>query len=145
MSLIVEVFVNDRQIARAVARNKSNLADISNYEVDARLSASEFSPAEKHTSLEIKGHNRNQPVWSLIEKMMQVIQDKAKPKLYVVGDTFQYDGGIMIDSVHTDFKKASLRQQEMRQERSRDWAHMNPSFLNQSLETIVIQEYDLES
>lgn len=73
MSLIVEVYVNDTLIARAVARNVSNLADFSDYAVSAKLTGSEFAPAQKFQNLEIKGHNRNQPPWSLIEKMMQVI------------------------------------------------------------------------
>lgn len=73
MSLIVEVYVNDKMIARAVARNQSHLADISDYIVDARLEESKFSPKQKFNGLRISGHNRNQPVWSLVEKMMKVI------------------------------------------------------------------------
>lgn len=73
MSLIVEIKVNDVLIARAVARNQSNLADISDYVVDARINESKFGAGQKFTGLEIKGHNRNSPVWSLVEKMMKVI------------------------------------------------------------------------
>jgi len=82
MSLIVEIKINDTLIARAVARNQSNLADVGDYVVDARLDESKFSPGEKHRGLEIKGHNRNQTVWSLVEKMMKVIQ--GQKKVYVL-------------------------------------------------------------
>lgn len=74
MSLIVEIKVNDVLIARAVARNQSHLADVSDYVVSARAEASKFNEKVKLDNLPIKDHNRNQPVWSLVEKMMQVIQ-----------------------------------------------------------------------
>ena len=79
MSLIVEVYVGDHidksnrtMVAKSVAHNISNLAEVSDYIYEGL----EFGnlaldiPRKSHRG-KIKGHSRNQSVWELVKKMVE--------------------------------------------------------------------------
>lgn len=147
MSLVVEIKINDTQIGRVTIRNQSNLADVSDYLVGARLTPSEFNEGVSLNNLKIEGHNRNQPVWSLIEKAMAAIINKGKvperAKAYVVIDLHHNNG---IDSVHLDPDKALIRQQEMRRLAARNFEPQWTEFSrDKRLLSICIKDYYLES
>lgn len=73
--LIIRVFVNRTEIASATAGNISNLADCSDYRCGSvTLPFPDRSADPKRTEFLIEGHNRNQTVWALIEKMAAKIQ-----------------------------------------------------------------------
>ncbi len=70
MSLHVEVYVNNRLVARANVTNQSDLADISDYKFE------KFELGARHLGIKpstkrgfIEGHERRQSVWKLVEKV----------------------------------------------------------------------------
>ena len=74
MSLFIEVYVGSKKnrvkVAECHAYNVSNLKDVSDYEFESiefgnrhlNIPASEVKGG-------VEGHNRNQTVWSLVEKI----------------------------------------------------------------------------
>lgn len=66
--LTVKVFVNNRPIAEARARNISGLAAMSNYECGVFEMAGPFGD-ERSCEFKIEGHNREQSCWALVEKI----------------------------------------------------------------------------
>lgn len=68
--LKVVVYVGDQEVARAVAENDSELADVSDYNIRMNERAAErFGIQEKGLGGWIKGHPRNQTVWRLVRKI----------------------------------------------------------------------------
>ena len=71
MALTIELKVNGRLIGGAIITNRTGLADVSDYEVDAVETA---SPASGHeldfrSVFKIAGHSRRQSVWALVAKV----------------------------------------------------------------------------
>ncbi|KUJ78515.1 hypothetical protein [Ruegeria profundi] len=67
--LKVVVFVNEREVARAHLSNISDLADISDYEVQMNeRECAKLGIAERGIKDEILSHKRKQTVWALVEK-----------------------------------------------------------------------------
>lgn len=64
----VAVYVNDRKIAEAVALNRSELAAESDYDCHLVENSGPFGPG-KDLLFRIKGHNREQTCWALVQKM----------------------------------------------------------------------------
>lgn len=84
MALIVEIKVNDRLIAKAVAGNISDLSDNSDYIVRGLLDASPFNGnVTTHHKGKVIAHDRNTPVWELVRKMMEVLIDDPKPTRFL--------------------------------------------------------------
>lgn len=76
MSLFIEVYVGSKDrrklVAKSVAHNVSNLADVSNYVFDSHEFGEErLDIPEIKKSGEIKDHYRNQSVWSLVRKIAE--------------------------------------------------------------------------
>lgn len=79
MSLIVEVYVGShlskehrKLVATGVVHNISNLADISNYEgVVQEVSSASLRIPAMSKPLKIVNHNRQQSVWSLVQKIVE--------------------------------------------------------------------------
>ncbi len=68
--LKVVVYVGDQEVARAVAENASDLADVSNYDIRMNERASEqLGVEERGLGGRIEDHLRNQTVWSLVRKI----------------------------------------------------------------------------
>ena len=68
--LKVVVYVGDQEVARAVAENDSELADVSDYNIRMNERAAErFGIQEKGLGGRSKGHARNQTVWRLVRKI----------------------------------------------------------------------------
>ena len=78
----VQIYVNETKIAIAAAVNKSNLNDLSNYEV---VAVSEPSPVtglgRVEHSFNIENHNRNQSAWALIEQIAKKIAEIENSEL----------------------------------------------------------------
>jgi len=68
--LTVRVFVNNRIIAEAAARNVSELAAVSDYDCRFVELDGPFD-CEKSGAFKIKSHNREQSCWALVEKIAQ--------------------------------------------------------------------------
>lgn len=77
--LIVRVFVNDTEIALATAGNLSELADVSDYECysSTRPFPDRTKPITRQNFF-VEDHDRNQTVWSLVEKMAARITELEK-------------------------------------------------------------------
>jgi len=74
MSLYIEVYVGSRTnrklVASTHAYNVSNLADTSDYEFTAtEYGAPHLNIPASEVKGDVKGHNRNSTVWSLVEKI----------------------------------------------------------------------------
>ncbi|WP_282121528.1 hypothetical protein [Ruegeria atlantica] len=68
--LKVVVYVGDQEVARAVAENDSELADVSDYNIRMNERAAEqLGIQEKGLGGRIKGHPRNQTAWALVRKI----------------------------------------------------------------------------
>jgi hypothetical protein len=68
--LKVVVYVGDQEVARALAENDSELADVSDYNIRMNERAAEqFGIQEKGLGGRIKGHLRTQTVWALVRKI----------------------------------------------------------------------------
>lgn len=69
--LTIEIKVNGVLVAGATARNLSNLADVSDYEIMTVEKRSEHAGHETdmRTNFEIERHPRLQSVWALVEKI----------------------------------------------------------------------------
>ncbi|WP_425085417.1 hypothetical protein [Ruegeria profundi] len=68
--LKVVVYVGDQEVARAVAENDSELADLSDHNIRLNeRSAEQFGIKEKGLGGRIKGHPRNQSAWALVRKI----------------------------------------------------------------------------
>ncbi len=68
--LTVVVFVGDREVAKAVAGNVSDLADVSDYGVLVReREAPHLGIKEQNAEFTIPHHKRNQTVWALVQKI----------------------------------------------------------------------------
>lgn len=71
--LTISISVGNREIARALAGNVSNLADVSDYEVACREYANEgLGIPDSEQCGQIVGHNRNQTVWKLVHKIAEI-------------------------------------------------------------------------
>lgn len=74
MSLFIEVYVGSRNnkklVADCHAYNISNLADTSDYEfISTEYGAPHLGIPPSEIKGGVKDHNRNQTVWSLVEKI----------------------------------------------------------------------------
>jgi len=74
MSLYIEVYVgnanNRKMVARSHAYNVSDLADVSDYGfVSTEFGAPHLDIPPAEIKGDIKNHNRNQTVWSIVEKI----------------------------------------------------------------------------
>ncbi len=68
--LKVVVYVGDQEVARAVAENDSELADVSDYNIRMNERAAEqLGIQEKGLGGRIEDHPRNQTVWSLVRRI----------------------------------------------------------------------------
>ncbi|WP_281996013.1 hypothetical protein [Ruegeria faecimaris] len=68
--LKVVVYVGDQEVARALAENDSELADLSDYNIRMNeRSAEQFGIQERGLGGRIKGHPRNQTAWALVRKI----------------------------------------------------------------------------
>ena len=68
--LKVVVYVGDQEVARAVAENDSELADVSDYNIRMNERAAEqLGIQEKGLGGQIEGHPRSQTVWALVRKI----------------------------------------------------------------------------
>lgn len=78
--LTVVVYVGQTEVARAVAGNVSNLANISDYTVKMRENGAEHLGIEpKEISGAIEGHDRRQSVWRLVQKMIDLWTVETSP------------------------------------------------------------------
>lgn len=75
--LTVKVYVNNRPIAEATARNMSGLAAISDYECDSLELDGPFT-RETSTTFKIENHNREQSCWALVEKMARAALNERR-------------------------------------------------------------------
>lgn len=71
MSLTIELRVNGRLIGGALVVNKSDLAEVSDYEVEAVETASRETGRKKdfRVKFPILDHKRKQTVWALVAKV----------------------------------------------------------------------------
>lgn len=74
MSLFIEVYVgsrtNKKMVANVHAYNVSNLADTSDYEfTSVEYGAPHLGIPPSEVKGDVKEHNRNSTVWSLVEKI----------------------------------------------------------------------------
>lgn len=74
MSLFIKVYVGSRDnnilVAESHAYNVSDLADVSNYGFRSKEpGASHLGIPASDVKGEVKNHNRNQTVWSLVQKI----------------------------------------------------------------------------
>ncbi len=68
--LKVVVYVGDQEVARAIAENASDLADVSDYDIRmSERAAKQLGIKEKGLGGRIKGHPRNLTVWALVRKI----------------------------------------------------------------------------
>lgn len=68
--MTIEIKVNGRLIAGAKVTNVSDLADISDYHVEAVEAASEVTGLpDYHDEFPIVAHERRRSVWSLVRKV----------------------------------------------------------------------------
>ncbi len=68
--LKVVVYVGDQEVARAVAENDSELADVSDYNIRMNeRAAKQLGIQERGLGGRIKGHPRNLTVWALVRKI----------------------------------------------------------------------------
>ncbi len=68
--LKVVVHVGENEVARAIAENDSELADVSDYNIRMNeRAAKELGIKEKGLGGRIKGHPRNLTVWALVRKI----------------------------------------------------------------------------
>ena len=74
--LAIEININGKVIARASARNISDLADISDYDIRCISEPSPITgkPRQMHI-FNIEGHDRNQSAWALVAKMAAEIAE----------------------------------------------------------------------
>ncbi len=90
--LKVIVYVGDQEVARAVAENASDLADVSAYDIRMNeRAAEELGIQEKGLGGRIEGHKRDQTVWALVRNIADmwllgtgVDKESAKAKLLPV-------------------------------------------------------------
>ena len=67
----IEIRLNDRFVAFANVENRSTLADISDYGVEARTEPNPLTGADAfmHSRIFVGDHPRRQSVWSLVAKV----------------------------------------------------------------------------
>lgn len=80
MSLYVYVFVNNKEVASAVATNISSLHEISDYQVSrGEVGVEELNIPSTTDDFTIKNHPRNQSVWALVEKVAGLRTGESDP------------------------------------------------------------------
>lgn len=62
-------------------------------------------------------------------------------KVFLVVDTYQYDGGLTIEGIYLDSNKALIHQQKLRRERRKSWGLIDP-LDTKPLESITIIEME---
>jgi len=68
--LTIEIKLNGRLIAGAKARNVTDLADLSDYRVEAVEDESPVTGLPSfHSTFQIDNHPRRQPVWALVTRI----------------------------------------------------------------------------
>lgn len=73
--MTIEVKINGRLIALSTVRNISELADVSDYVVMSdEMEAKSLGIPHHRARFKIKGHNRNQSAWALVEKVAKESQ-----------------------------------------------------------------------
>lgn len=71
--LTIKVSINGREVAVGTVCNISNLTDVSDYTVVWSEMASEITGMpERANTAKIKGHNRRQSVWALVQKVAAI-------------------------------------------------------------------------
>lgn len=74
--LRVEVYINGRKIAEAAAQNRSELATLSDYDCQLSEEPGPFGSG-KDLLFRIKGHNREQTCWALVERLASAALTKG--------------------------------------------------------------------
>ena len=74
--MTIEVRINGRFVASAVAVNQSNLDPVSDYVFRAEETSHPVSGKNSRTiDSNIKNHNRSDSVWSLVEKIAAIAKE----------------------------------------------------------------------
>ncbi len=70
MSLTIEIKINGQTIGGAIVHNVSNLADLSDYDVEiVEKPEPSLGIPFLHRKVRIEGHPRRQTVWALVSKI----------------------------------------------------------------------------